>query len=162
MLKLNKRLLWNTFIIRYLTKAFYCNFSIQSTLYHTCIYNRLPEDEPSVSKHVEQCFSTAGTRPGTGPCHQLYRAARGSPAICHFSFLSNFHEQMFYGGNILRIKISVNVSKKLRPRCCPEETTVCYKISLVQWLITNLKVILYLSTCHTIYISVLVLFMIMP
>jgi len=43
----------------------------------------------------------------------------------------------------------------------PEETTVCYKISLVQ-LITNLNVILYLSTCHTAYISVLILFMIMP
>ena len=23
---------------------------------------------------------------------QLYRAARGSPGVCHFSFLSNFHE----------------------------------------------------------------------
>ena len=41
---------------------------------------------------VYQCFSTAGPRPGTGPWHQLYRAARGSPGICHFSFLSNFHE----------------------------------------------------------------------
>ena len=41
-----------------------------------------------------------------------------------------------------------------------EETTICYKISLVQ-LITNLNVILYLSTCHTVYISVLILFMIM-
>jgi len=34
-----------------------------------------------------QCLSTAGPRPGTGPWHQLYRAARGSPGICHFSFL---------------------------------------------------------------------------
>ena len=42
-----------------------------------------------------------------------------------------------------------------------EETTICYKISLVQ-LITNLNVILYLSICHTVYISVLILFMIMP
>jgi len=33
-----------------------------------------------------QCFSTAG------PWHQLYRAARGSPGICHFSFLSIFHQ----------------------------------------------------------------------
>jgi len=32
----------------------------------------------------------------------------------------------------------------------PEETTICYKISLVQ-LITNLNVILYLSTYNTIY-----------
>jgi hypothetical protein len=37
----------------------------------------------------------------------------------------------------------------------PEETTVCYKISLVH-LITNLNVILYLSTCHAAYISVLI------
>ena len=44
----------------------------------------------------------------------------------------------------------------------PEETTICYKISLVQRLITNLNVILHFSTCHTIYISVLILFMIMP
>jgi hypothetical protein len=43
----------------------------------------------------------------------------------------------------------------------PEEITICYKISLVQ-LITNLNVILYLSTCHTVYISVLIPFMIMP
>jgi hypothetical protein len=43
----------------------------------------------------------------------------------------------------------------------PEETTISYKISLVQ-LITNLNIILYLSTCHTVYISVLILFMIVP
>ena len=43
----------------------------------------------------------------------------------------------------------------------PEETTISYKISLVK-LITNLNVILYLSTYHTVYISVLILFMIRP
>jgi hypothetical protein len=26
---------------------------------------------------LDQCFPTAGPRPGTGPWHQLYRAARG-------------------------------------------------------------------------------------
>ena len=41
---------------------------------------------------LQQCFSTAGPWPGTGPWHQLYRAARGSPGIYHFSFLSSFHE----------------------------------------------------------------------
>jgi hypothetical protein len=41
---------------------------------------------------LDQCFSTAGPRPGTGPWHQLYRVARDSPGICHFSFLSIFHE----------------------------------------------------------------------
>ena len=40
---------------------------------------------------LRQCFSTAGPRPGTGSWHQLYRTARSSPGICHFSFLSIFH-----------------------------------------------------------------------
>jgi len=65
---------------------------------------------------LEQCFSSAGPRPGAGPWHQLYRAARGSPGIGHFRFLSNIRECV----------------EKLRPRCWPEETTICYKISLVQ------------------------------
>ena len=30
---------------------------------------------------LDQCFSTAGPRPGSGPWHQFYRAARGSPGI---------------------------------------------------------------------------------
>ena len=64
---------------------------------------------------LEQCFSTAGPRPGTGPWHQLYRAARGSPGICHFIFLSIFHEQVFYSGNILRRIIFLNVSKSSDP-----------------------------------------------
>jgi len=37
--------------------------------------------------HRDQCFSTTGPWPGTGPWHQLYWATRGSPGICHFSFL---------------------------------------------------------------------------
>jgi hypothetical protein len=41
----------------------------------------------------------------------------------------------------------------------PGKTTICYKISLFQ-LITNLNIILYLSTCHIVYISVLILFVI--
>ena len=35
---------------------------------------------------------------------------------------------------------------------------ICYKISLLQ-LITNLNVILYLSTCHIVHISILILFL---
>ena len=46
----------------------------------------------SVKHSLYQCFSTAGPRPGTGPWHQLYRAARGSAGIFHFSFLSIFRE----------------------------------------------------------------------
>jgi len=67
------------------------------------------------------CFSTAGPRPCTRPWHQLYRAVRGSPVICHFSFVSSFHEQMFYGGNILRRKILVNVSKNSDPDVGPRK-----------------------------------------
>jgi len=40
---------------------------------------RLPHSTPITdgTHRVRQCFSTAGPRPGTGPWHQLYRAARG-------------------------------------------------------------------------------------
>jgi hypothetical protein len=69
---------------------------------------------------------------------------------------------MFYSGNILRRKIFANVSKNSDTDVGPEETTICYKISLVQRLITYLNVILYSSTCHAVYISVLKLFMVMP
>jgi hypothetical protein len=48
---------------------------------------------------LEQCFPTAGPRPGTGPWNQLYRAARGK----------------YYRGNILRRIIFVNVSKSSDP-----------------------------------------------
>jgi hypothetical protein len=37
----------------------------------------LTELSKSKAHPVTQCFSTAGPRPGTGPRHQLYRAARG-------------------------------------------------------------------------------------
>jgi len=43
------------------------------------------KDCPLVS--LWQCFSTARSRPVTGPWHRLYRSSRGSPGICHFSFL---------------------------------------------------------------------------
>jgi len=43
--------------------------------------------QPPLFHVLRQCFSTAGPRPRTGPWHQLYRAARCSPGICHFSFL---------------------------------------------------------------------------
>ena len=62
-----------------------------------------------------QCFSTIGSRRGTGAWHQLYRAATGSPGICQFSLLNNFHEYMFYSEYILRRKIFVNVSKNSDP-----------------------------------------------
>jgi len=104
-----------------------------------------------------QCFSTAGPRPGTGSWYQLYRAARGSPGICHFSFLSNFSRINVWYWKYSEEKNIREWVENLRPRCWPEETTICYKISLVQWLIINLNVILYLSTCHTVYISVLIL-----
>ena len=32
---------------------FFCNFGVLKVHYHNCKYNRLPEDEPSVSKYVE-------------------------------------------------------------------------------------------------------------
>jgi len=63
--------------------------------HHLCTTNRTVEHTAQRSCIVlrnrvyclYQCFSTAGPRPGTRPWHQLYRTARGSPGICHFSFL---------------------------------------------------------------------------
>ena len=63
---------------------------IITTIRHQLGLNR-PVSSSSNSP-LKQCFSTAGPWPSTGPWHQLYRAARGSPGICHFSFLSIFHE----------------------------------------------------------------------
>jgi hypothetical protein len=65
-----------------------------------------------LASHISlgQCFSTAGPRPGTGPWYQLYRAARSSLGICHFSFLN-----IFYSGNILRRIIFLNVLKSSDP-----------------------------------------------
>ena len=60
-------------------------------LYKAAIY-LMSKTEPEGKHSLEQCFSTAGPRPGTGTWHQLHRAARGSPGSCHFSFLSIFHE----------------------------------------------------------------------
>jgi len=37
---------------------------------------------------LEQCFSTAGSRPSTGPWHQLYRAARG---LRKLQYATKFH-----------------------------------------------------------------------
>jgi hypothetical protein len=34
-------------------------------------------DEDDDGDLINQCFPNAGPRPGTGPWHQLYRAARG-------------------------------------------------------------------------------------
>jgi len=53
-----------------------------------------PQDSGSKDMwhNLYQCFSTAGPRAGTGLWHQLYRAARVYPEVCHFSFLSNFRE----------------------------------------------------------------------
>jgi len=41
----------------------------------------------ALSHSLQQCFSTAGPRPGTGPWHQLYWAARGSLGISHWIIL---------------------------------------------------------------------------
>jgi len=69
---------------------------------------------------------------------------------------------MFYNGNILRRKLFVNLPKNADPDVGLRKLQYATKISLVQCLITNLNVTLYLSTCHTVHISVLILFIIMP
>ena len=41
------------YVHQYLTHLSTYKTAYTHTLQHTCIYNRLPEDVPSVSKHVE-------------------------------------------------------------------------------------------------------------
>jgi len=65
-------------------------FSLTCTKFSSAVVYRIQIKVEEAG--LDQCFSTAGPRPGTGPRHQLYRAARGSPGICHFNFLRNFHE----------------------------------------------------------------------
>jgi hypothetical protein len=62
------------------------------------IFNGIPKAIKDISSKpkkfkiaLKQCCSIAGPQPGTRPWQQLYRAARCSPAICHFSFLIIFH-----------------------------------------------------------------------
>jgi hypothetical protein len=59
---------------------------------HRILYIQIDSINVMHCVHLDQCFSTAGPRSGTGPWHQLYRATRGSRGICHFTFLSIFHE----------------------------------------------------------------------
>ena len=71
--------------------------SVRVGVGRTPVFVQNVEEETRPVRHgnrsyVTQCLSTAGPQPDTRPRHQLYRAARGSPGICHFSFLSNFHE----------------------------------------------------------------------
>ena len=65
-----------------------CSWSNQILEY---VHTRLSMDT-TVYSSLDQYFSTAGSQPATGLWHQLYRAVRGSPGRCHFSFLSIFHE----------------------------------------------------------------------
>jgi len=150
----NFRAPWSASTFREIKKIFHFPVEKQSRFFRW----------PAVALSLDKCFSTAGPRPGTGPWHQLYRAARSSPGLCHFSFLSIFREYIFYSGNILRRIIFLNISKSSNPE---RLNNICVanfsgRDFISQWLITNLNVILYLLTCHTVYISALILFMITP
>jgi hypothetical protein len=46
-------MVWSVLHAEITTKGLYCNFSMQNTLYHTCIYNRLHAYKPSGWKHAE-------------------------------------------------------------------------------------------------------------
>jgi len=58
-----------------------------SFLVKNSITDRVKEGEECVGepcaivRALQQCFSTAGPRPSTGPWDQLYRAARDAPGI---------------------------------------------------------------------------------
>jgi len=58
-----------------------CINDLRGCLGHESLYSYL-----IICNAVMECLSTAGPRPGTGPWHQLYRAARGSPGIVILDF----------------------------------------------------------------------------
>jgi hypothetical protein len=55
----------------FMALVIYIDFLLQRRSPLTCCCLSVPPCS------LEQCFSTAGPRPGTGPWHQLYRTARG-------------------------------------------------------------------------------------
>jgi len=78
--QINKRDIYRTF------QKIGCSEICTMDIHRTFNKTRLSEHDG----YIEHCFSTGGPRPGTGPWHQLYRAARGSPGICHLIFFNNF------------------------------------------------------------------------
>jgi hypothetical protein len=87
--------------------------------------------------------------------------------VFYFMFLRGVQDEISYQKHFRAVFLNRRAAARYRVltsiipgRERPEEIIVCYKISLVQ-LITNLNIFLYLSTCNTIYISALILFMIM-
>ena len=77
--------------VRLISKTL-CSPKITTVTGQNRCYIKESSNQRSICLTLERCFSTARPRPGTGPWHQLFWAARGSPGICHFSFLSIFHE----------------------------------------------------------------------
>jgi len=71
-----------------------CWFAVLCRFWLQCGRTLRSRGQPDVitAVTIRQCLSIARPRAGTGPWHQLYRVARGSPGICHFSFLNSFHE----------------------------------------------------------------------
>ena len=61
---------WNLFLVCVVWPLIYLHYSflLFGHFFFTAVL--------SSSSHLEQCFSTAEPRPGTGPWHQLYWAAR--------------------------------------------------------------------------------------
>ena len=59
---------------------------------HHCIRSTTVTASHMTQGRLQHGFSPAASWVGTGPCFQLYRAARGSLSVCPFSFVSNFHE----------------------------------------------------------------------
>ena len=74
---------------------------------------------------IYQCFWTAGPRPRTGPWHQLYRAARGSPRIIIF----NLRTAAFKAYCAICVRRS-NFRHQASPRVSPRESTQRRKLEV--------------------------------
>ena len=63
--------------------------NLKKELYTKALFRKCFEATSSSGVTLKQCFSTAGPRPGTGPWHQLYRAAR---SLRKLQYATRFHQ----------------------------------------------------------------------
>jgi hypothetical protein len=116
-----------------------------STQLHMCIYAHIIDKGTLVGQRNEQIWDSTEYRVPFGACVPKVRQPWSRSVFLNRGAADRYRA----------------LTSIIPGRERSEVTTICYKISLVQ-LITNLNVILHLSTYHTVYIGVLILFMIMP
>jgi len=124
-----------------------------------------------IIRRIRPCSTACGILPGCVGCGWLWSCGAASWSVCTVWKLLGIMMPGTYWDRswIINIELvaccwfSLSLHLMFTMRGHKNlKLTIRYKISWVQWLINNLNAILHLSTCHTVYISALILFMIMP